>query len=77
MNQIITFEFGTTPGPQGSDGTKKAEELKRKARAERFGITKSTPTEEEEKKKARLSRFGSTPSADPLEEEKKKARALR
>ncbi|KAJ0729053.1 hypothetical protein HanLR1_Chr07g0248591 [Helianthus annuus] len=68
---------GTTPGSQGSDTTKKAEELKRKARADRFGITQSTPTEEEEKKKARLSRFGSSSKADPIEEEKKKARALR
>ncbi|GJT75647.1 hypothetical protein Tco_1042372, partial [Tanacetum coccineum] len=73
--------FGTTPGKapgsQVSDTTKKAEELKRKARAERFGITQSTPAEGDEKKKARLSKFGSASTADPLEEEKKKARALR
>ncbi|GKC47642.1 hypothetical protein Tco_1065364 [Tanacetum coccineum] len=75
------MRFGTTPGKapgsQVSDTTKKAEELKRKARAERFGIPQSTPAEGDEKKKARLSKFGSASTADPLEEEKKKARALR
>ncbi|PWA63646.1 serine/threonine-protein kinase PBS1 [Artemisia annua] len=56
---------------------KLSEQDKRNSRAERFGITQSTPAEEDAKKKARLSKFGSASTADPLEEEKKKARALR
>ncbi|GKD11818.1 hypothetical protein Tco_1196225 [Tanacetum coccineum] len=67
--------FGTVPATQGLD--KKAQELKLKARAERFGITKSTPADEDEKKKARLARFASAANADTQEEQKKKARALR
>ncbi|KAL4565081.1 hypothetical protein LXL04_029164 [Taraxacum kok-saghyz] len=70
--------FGTTPGSQGTGATKKADELKRKARVERFGIKEATSIEDEEKKKARLSRFGSASAvADPLEEQKKQARAFR
>ncbi|PWA92118.1 hypothetical protein CTI12_AA084530 [Artemisia annua] len=69
------YRFGTVPATQGLD--KKAQELKLKARAERFGITKSTSADEDEKKKARLARFASAASADTQEEQKKKARALR
>ena len=66
---------------KGSEGTKKAEELKRKARADRFGVpastTKADNTEEEAKKKARLARFGKDTKVDSAEEDKRKARALR
>ncbi|KAF9680332.1 hypothetical protein SADUNF_Sadunf06G0110100 [Salix dunnii] len=72
--------FGT--GSQGSelesDSVKKSEELKRKARAERFGIpVPPTATDVEVKKKARVERFALAPKIDALEENKRKARALR
>ncbi|CAK7342898.1 unnamed protein product [Dovyalis caffra] len=72
--------FGTksTSQQSESDSVKKSEELKRKARAERFGIpVPPTATDEEAKKKARLERFASSPKIDALEEDKRKARALR
>ncbi|KAL4584054.1 hypothetical protein LXL04_008644 [Taraxacum kok-saghyz] len=78
------YRFGTTPGSQGTGATKKADELKRKARVERFGIKEATSTEDEEKKKARLSRFGSAvfrfgikEATSTEDEEKKKARLSR
>ncbi|XP_022145712.1 protein MODIFIER OF SNC1 11-like isoform X4 [Momordica charantia] len=46
----------------GSDEVAKSEELKRKARAERFELlTLSMATDEEAKKKARLARFAPFP----------------
>ncbi|KAJ6742614.1 PROTEIN MODIFIER OF SNC1 11 [Salix viminalis] len=61
-----------------SDSVKKSEELKRKARAERFGIpVPPTATDVEVKKKARVERFAVAPKIDALEENKRKARALR
>ncbi|KAL2250578.1 UNVERIFIED_CONTAM: Protein MODIFIER OF SNC1 11 [Sesamum indicum] len=70
-------EFGTGSTAIGLDSSKQSEELKRKARAERFGIVQSAPADEEVKKKARLARFGSSSLTDSAEEDKKKARALR
>ncbi|CAN1775621.1 Protein MODIFIER OF SNC1 11 [Linum perenne] len=70
--------FGTPPVTQGSAAPKNSEELKRKSRAERFGLpVQAEPTDVEAKKKARLERFGSIPKPDAAEEDKKKARALR
>ncbi|CAN1135411.1 Protein MODIFIER OF SNC1 11 [Linum perenne] len=70
--------FGTPPVTQGSAAPKNSEELKRKSRAERFGLpVQAEPTDVEAKKKARLERFGSIPIPDAAEEDKKKARALR
>ncbi|KAJ4704801.1 protein MODIFIER OF SNC1 11 [Melia azedarach] len=55
-----------------------SEELKRKARAERFGLpVPSSAGDEEAKRKARLARFAPYPKTDSLEEDKKKARAIR
>ncbi|KAM6569158.1 hypothetical protein CsatB_017143 [Cannabis sativa] len=88
--------FGTVAGSAsptpsaaaGSEVSKKSEELKRKARAERFGIPSPTVTSDEEskkkvtsdqeaKKKARLARFAPASKTDPIEDDKRKARALR
>ncbi|KAG6771941.1 hypothetical protein POTOM_023336 [Populus tomentosa] len=80
-NGILSMEmFGTgSQGPESeSDSVKKSEELKRKARAERFGIpVPPTTTAEETKKKARHERVAPAPKIDALEENKRKARALR
>ncbi|KAL8504573.1 hypothetical protein ACS0TY_015948 [Phlomoides rotata] len=67
------------PSANGSNTSKplEAEELKRKARAERFGIVQPDPSDGEAKKKARLARFESLPKTDSAEEDKKKARAIR
>ncbi|XP_026424472.1 protein MODIFIER OF SNC1 11-like isoform X3 [Papaver somniferum] len=62
---------------KGSEELKQAEELKKKARAERFGISVQSASDDEVKKKARLARFGQTPKIDAVEEDKKKARAAR
>ncbi|RVW39780.1 Protein modifier OF SNC1 11 [Vitis vinifera] len=78
IGALLVFQVGTGPTVHGSDGSKKSEELKRKARAERFGLPlDSAPTDEESKKKARLARFASVSKTDTLEEDKKKARAIR
>ncbi|KAK9195702.1 hypothetical protein WN943_003827 [Citrus x changshan-huyou] len=70
--------FGTGSKTQGSEVSKTSEELKRKARAERFGLpVPSSVSEEEAKRKARLARFAPYPKTDSVEEDKRKARALR
>ncbi|PIA38795.1 hypothetical protein AQUCO_02700176v1 [Aquilegia coerulea] len=69
--------FGTAPISHGSDGLKAAEEQKRKARAERFGLSVQSVADEEAKKKARLARFAPVSKTSPEEEEKRKARAAR
>lgn len=69
--------FGTGTGSHGSEASKKSEENKRKARAERFGLAQSTSADEEAKKKARLARFAPASKPDSVEEDKKKARAIR
>ncbi|KAL2933959.1 Protein MODIFIER OF SNC1 11 [Bienertia sinuspersici] len=76
------YRFGIGAGSESfkaSEEQKTAEDLKRKARAERFGI--SVPSDEDAKKKARVARFSSDTKADkkadPIEEEKRKARAQR
>ncbi|GMN39053.1 hypothetical protein TIFTF001_008281 [Ficus carica] len=67
-----------TGSSSGSEASKKSEELKRKARAERFGIpSPPVASEQEAKKKARLARFAPAPKIDPAEDDKRKARALR
>ncbi|KAG6744067.1 hypothetical protein POTOM_052776 [Populus tomentosa] len=78
------FVFGTSTGTgstaQGSetDSVKKSEELKRKARAERFGIpVPPAASDEEAKKKSRVERFTPAAKSNTLEEDKRKARALR
>ncbi|KAK2647669.1 hypothetical protein Ddye_015158 [Dipteronia dyeriana] len=70
--------FGTAPQTQGSEVSKKSEDLKRRARAERFGIpVPTTVSDEDAKKKARLARFAPYSKTDTVEEDKRKARALR
>lgn len=70
--------FGTKSGPNKSEELTKSEELKRKARAERFGVIAApADADEDAKKKARLARFTSGSKVDPEEEEKRKARAIR
>ncbi|KAF9587339.1 hypothetical protein IFM89_001329 [Coptis chinensis] len=73
----LIYRFGTGCTSHGSDELKKAEELKRKARAERFGLPSKSTDDEEAKKKARSARFAPVTKTDPTEEEKKKAMALR
>ncbi|KAL0344597.1 UNVERIFIED_CONTAM: protein MODIFIER OF SNC1 11 [Sesamum radiatum] len=75
--QVGVIRFGNVSAVSGLDSSKPSEELKRKARAERFGIVQSDPSDEEAKKKARLARFGSFSKTDAAEEDKKKARAIR
>lgn len=75
---IQNLRFGTGPLSSGSEGFKKSEDQKRKARAERFGLPVAlVPADEEAKKKARLARFGGEPKESLLEEDKRKARAMR
>ncbi|EHA8592218.1 protein MODIFIER OF SNC1 11-like [Cocos nucifera] len=69
--------FGTGPISPGKTVEGKLEQQKRKARAERFGLTGYSPADEGAKKKARLARFTQNPKPDALEEEKRKARAIR
>nr|GMD67612.1 protein MODIFIER OF SNC1 11-like [Ipomoea batatas] len=73
----ICKRFGIASSLPVSDASKKSEELKRKARAERFGIAQTTTTDEDAKKKARLARFAPLTKVDPAEEDKRKARAIR
>ncbi|XP_075522580.1 uncharacterized protein LOC142555554 isoform X3 [Primulina tabacum] len=61
----------------GSDSSKKAEELQRKARAEKFGVVQPVSADEEGNKKAWLARFGSISKPVSADEDKKKARAIR
>ncbi|KAL6503139.1 hypothetical protein OROHE_023768 [Orobanche hederae] len=70
-------QFHTGSAANGSDTCKALEVLKKKSRAERFGIVQSDTSDEEAKKKARLARFGCVSKTDTVEEDKKKARALR
>ncbi|KAG6595281.1 Protein MODIFIER OF SNC1 11, partial [Cucurbita argyrosperma subsp. sororia] len=70
------FRFGMGTTKNGLGASNKSEEVKRKARAQRFGLSASVTTEDEAKKKARLARFSSS-KPDTQEEEKRKARALR
>ncbi|KAK4783273.1 hypothetical protein SAY86_007647 [Trapa natans] len=69
--------FGTTDGMKKPDVLSQSEELKRKARGERFS-TSTLAADEEAKKKARLSRFASSSeNISSEEEDKRKARAIR
>ncbi|KAB5552445.1 hypothetical protein DKX38_009756 [Salix brachista] len=75
---FVKFGTGSQGSEPESDSVKKSEDLKRKARAERFGIpVPPTATDVEVKKKARVERFAVAPKIDALEENKRKARALR
>eukprot|EP01018_Ginkgo_biloba_P013393 Gb_19553 [translate_table: standard] len=56
---------------------KTSEEERRKARAERFGLSPRSSADDEAKKKARLARFGMDVKSDFLEDDKRKARAAR
>ncbi|KAL6496247.1 hypothetical protein OROGR_029505 [Orobanche gracilis] len=69
--------FRTGSAANGSDTCKALEDLKKKSRAERFGIVQSDTSDEEAKKKARLARFCCISKTDTVEEDKKKARAMR
>ncbi|KAL6574788.1 hypothetical protein OROMI_012073 [Orobanche minor] len=68
--------FGTGSAVNGLESSKQSDELKRKARSERFELVQSAPADDEIKKKSRLARFGSS-LTDSAEEDKKKARACR
>ncbi|XP_039018101.1 protein MODIFIER OF SNC1 11-like [Hibiscus syriacus] len=73
----LACRFGTADS-KGSETSKQSEEVKRKARAERFGLAApSTAVDEEEKKKARLARFAPYAKPDTVEGEKREARAIR
>ncbi|KAK6943734.1 hypothetical protein RJ641_024836 [Dillenia turbinata] len=78
MGSLCTMSwFGT---PTTLDASKKLEEQKRKARAERFGLSAEAQPEandEVAKKKARLARFAQAPKTDTVEDEKRKAREIR
>ncbi|KAK4800145.1 hypothetical protein SAY86_025510 [Trapa natans] len=65
--------FGTISDEKKPGSLKKSEELKLKARAERFGISVPETMDEEEKKKkkARLARFSSNGKTISDEEEKR------
>uniref|UniRef100_A0A6N2N0P6 THO1-MOS11 C-terminal domain-containing protein n=1 Tax=Salix viminalis TaxID=40686 RepID=A0A6N2N0P6_SALVM len=76
--QLSEQEKRNTPQGSESDSVKKSEELKRKARAERFGIpVPPVASDEETKKKVRLERFAPAAKTNAQEEDKRKARALR
>ncbi|XP_065856093.1 protein MODIFIER OF SNC1 11 isoform X2 [Euphorbia lathyris] len=66
---------GSGGGSGTSSTVNNAEALKRKARAERFGLPVSA--DEDAKKKARVQRFAPSSKTDVVEESKKKARELR
>ncbi|KAF8407249.1 hypothetical protein HHK36_006376 [Tetracentron sinense] len=74
---ILSFcKFGTGSTWHGSDELKKSEELKRKARAERFGLSEQSVANDEFKKKAHAARFAPVSKMDTLEGDKKKATAI-
>ncbi|KAG6518614.1 hypothetical protein ZIOFF_022094 [Zingiber officinale] len=73
----IIFLFGIDSNMTGSKIVRQAEEQKRKARAERFGLKVDNPVDEAAKKKARLERFAPNSKLTTSEEEKMKARAIR
>ncbi|XP_028776000.1 protein MODIFIER OF SNC1 11 [Neltuma alba] len=69
--------FGPGSTLQASS-TSRSNDLKGRAREERFGIThSSTADDDKPRKKARLPSFAPVSTIDPMEEEKRKARAIR